>query len=230
MNDLHTLHIHSDSRSALQAIDNRKLQSQLVLDTVTKLNILGVQNVKVILYWIKAHFGYPGNEKADSEAKQGTRKETVDTIVGLNQTALKNKLWLNIYDRWKERWTNSGTCRMSKEFYEGPDKKKAKEVLKLSRKQLSTVIALTTGHNNLNYFKHLTKACETPLCRMCEEEDETFHHLWKECPVYSQEQREREGINLKEKRPQNHWTCKEVLKFANKEEIKQALKFQDPEQ
>ena len=47
------------------------------------------------------------------------------------------------------------------------------------------LIELITGHSNLNYVQHkIDPVNVSPLCRFCEEEDETFAHLLNECPCF----------------------------------------------
>ena len=67
------------------------------------------------------------------------------------------------------------------------------------------------------------------LCRFCEESDETFYHLWAECPVYNEQARLRQELLLKDGKDPSEWNPKELLKFANKDEIKTALTY-DPTQ
>ena len=72
---------------------------------------------------------------------------------------------------------------MSKAFYGGPLASKAKYIYKLSSMKLGRLIRLTSGHNHLNYFRSKLDPSISPLCRLCEEEDETFIHWITECPV-----------------------------------------------
>ena len=66
-------------------------------------------------------------------------------------------------------------CRMTKLFYDGPDRRVGKVVATLSRSDMTLFIHAVTGHNNLNYMNSIIIPDYTPLCRLCEEEDKTLN-------------------------------------------------------
>ena len=61
------------------------------------------------------------------------------------------------------------------------DKNKSKQLLKLPRHELGQVIQVLTGHAHLSYHDHVINKTTSPVCRFCEEEDETAFHLAAEC-------------------------------------------------
>ena len=61
--------LFSDSRAAIQSLDNTKYRSALVRDTITALNTLGAKVNRLELAWIKAHNNFCGKERADELAK-----------------------------------------------------------------------------------------------------------------------------------------------------------------
>ena len=63
------------------------------------------------------------------------------------------------------------------------------------------------------------------LCRFCEEEDETFDHLIKECPCFYLDR-----VDLLQNQPivnTTDWKPKTLLKFAEIDTIKNALSYND---
>ena len=62
------IHIYSDSKTALQALDSTKIKSKIVHETVQKLNRLGINNM-VNLGWVPGHSNIKGNDIADSLAR-----------------------------------------------------------------------------------------------------------------------------------------------------------------
>ena len=71
--------IHTDSKSALQAIQREDLKenSFLMSSIVACLQIHKVRNGPVWLNWIPSHIGIPGNESADRLANESLRSQTI---------------------------------------------------------------------------------------------------------------------------------------------------------
>ena len=53
--------------------------------------------------------------------------------------------------------------------------------LKINRTQSRAVTGLLTGHNTLRRRLHLMGLSDSPLCRRCGADDETFAHILCEC-------------------------------------------------
>ena len=78
-----------------------------------------------------------------------------------------------------------------KNFLPYPDRNKSKQILNLSRGQMRRLLELITGQSNLNYVQSkIYPEYVSPLCRFCEEEDETFAHLLNECPSFNSYRRD----------------------------------------
>ena len=114
-------------------------------------------------------------------AKQGGKDGKLVQI-GMPISEIKKKIKEFSESRWKDEWQKYKGARMSKLFYDGPDKNKAQKILQMSSYKVGRLVRLLSGHNNLNYFQNLIDGIN-PLCRLCEEEDETFDHWVTECPV-----------------------------------------------
>ena len=123
-----------------------------------------------------------------------------------------------VYHKWKEKGNALKKCRMTKLFYQGPDHKVGKVVARLGRQDLTLFIYATTGHSNLNYMNSKIIPDYTSLCRLCEEEDKSLHHLYEECPVFW-----RQRMEIQEDKTGNKkWTVQSVLKMAKIEDILEA--------
>ena len=201
--------IFSGSESSLKAMESGKITSWTVLDTIASLDLLAKTCRRVTLVWIKAHVGHEGNERADELAKQATTKKKLTTIAPPHsyiKALIKDKL----YQEWTKRWESEPTCRQTKQFFPRPDSKRSKELLKLARSQLSTIVQATTGHNSLAYPASLEDATINPLCGLCGEERETFHHFITNCPRLRETRIHTGNIDF----DQATWTQESVLEFA----------------
>ena len=109
--------IHSDSRAALQAINGNFVKSQEVLQTINKLNATSTCN-KVVLKWVKAHVGHPGNERADELAKQGAENQLLlaNNIPKLANTQVKSELREKTVAYFNKMWQAYPKCRQTKHF------------------------------------------------------------------------------------------------------------------
>ena len=213
--------IFCDSQAALMALDKWKVKSKTVMETMIALNELGETCQRLELCWVKAHNNYFGNERADELARNAVYENVILFSVPPPHSFFKLSLWEAIYEDWKTRWQNEPTCRMTKLFYPGPHKRKAKTVTKLSRNKSRRLIEIVTGQNNLNYIQNKVKNMEL-LCRFCEEEEETFDHLITECPCFRKQQWEfdkgQTWIGT------HNWTIDGIIKFSKISGIDRALK------
>ena len=75
--------IFSDSRSALQAIQNGSTtqRPEILAEIQAILTCLNNRDIKVFFQWVPSHVGIRGNEKADSAAKTGAQSDTAPQIV-----------------------------------------------------------------------------------------------------------------------------------------------------
>ena len=209
----------SDSQAALQALKSNKCTAMTVKDTHTALNSLANQAKLVRLTWIKAHVGLDGNELADEYAKLGTIDDSTQLATQTTGKEIKGATREYVYHKWKEKWRALKKCRMTKVFYHGPDRRVGKVVARLSRTDMTLFIHAITGHNNLNYMNSIIIPGYTPLCRFCEEEDESFQHLYEDCPVFWKQRMEIQ----KDKIGADNWTVQSVIRMAKIEDIREAM-------
>ncbi|KAK7092453.1 hypothetical protein V1264_008193 [Littorina saxatilis] len=151
----------SDALSVLQALENDKLPQQLLAKA---LHIVR-QTRRVVLQWIPAHCGIPGNERADELAKEGAVEDQPENSVSFSEQKTIIKALMR--------------PRTNRDDYHT-----------LSREQQVNLIRLRTGHNRLNaHMNRKFKLAPSPTCA-CGQEDQTAEHILQRCPLLDEERKE----------------------------------------
>ena len=197
--------IHTDSRSALQALTSNVITSKQVWRLRSLLEIVCRGN-DITLRWIKAHADHVGNEKADELAKKGANEidRTPSDIPCPSATAIRKELRKKVVKQWQHEWDNNHPCRQTKHFFPKIERNLAANFTDCNRKVFSAAIQLVTGHNWLNRHRSLarrprpeemdsddeTVAIIDALCRYCQEDEESSYHIFAKCPRYARVRRE----------------------------------------
>lgn len=212
----------SDSQAAVRAVNKREVTSLTVWQTITNLNKEGRSCTAFTIAWIKAHVGFEGNERADCLAKTGTTLSLEEEgHIPVANTIHKSMISDAALSVWSKEWIGYAGARQTKQFFPDIDTKVSKELLKLNRWKLSTVVGVITGHGNLRYHSHLKDPSLPRLCRFCSETDETFYHFFTQCPSFLQTRHLRcmssqPGEKLR-------WKLEDILFFIRLESISQLL-------
>ena len=195
--------IYTDSRSSLQALQSKTITSRQLQNLVNNLTLLGMRH-DVTLRWIKAHVGHSGNEKADELAKLGadTIDRRPDDLPEFSNKAIRKALRERVVEFWDQMWINNDPhlcdypCRQTKHFFPEIARKRSVLLTSCSRKVFTEAVHIVTGHNFFNRHQHLVHAGTGgenevyPMCRYCDEEEETSYHLVADCPQFVSIRRE----------------------------------------
>ena len=201
----------SDSQAAIAALNDLKVKSKTVLSCVKSLNFLG-QSCKIQIKWIKAHCGHPGNEFADYAAKVGTTNSNNRFDIKPPMSWAKNKIAQFINKIWIKRWTNLTDCRQTRIWFPSPNKNQSRILTNQSRRDLGLLVQMITGHNRLRRHESLINPNIDPICRWCNEDEETSWHVISECPALWRARRTVFGYHLIQNPPQN-WHVRNLQKF-----------------
>ncbi|XP_045492449.1 uncharacterized protein LOC123691907 [Colias croceus] len=153
----------SDSRSALQAV-TLSSPHPLAVQTRAALRKAALQRREVSLFWIKAHAGLKGNERADELAKEAA--------LGLRDTI----------SEWDRRYDVGGTAGVTKLFFPS-----AAAAYKVVRKMDIThhTTQVLTGHGGFAFYLNRFKLKDNPSCLCQPGVEETVPHLLLECPIFA---------------------------------------------
>lgn len=177
-----TFGIFTDSRSSLDTIVRYCSLHPLAVQARCNLKDCEVQNKKVQLFWIKAHAGLDGNERADQLAKDAALKLKTRPDYDLCPVSfVKRQIRLDTLDEWNRRYRSGDTAAVTKMFL--PD---AIQSFKIIRKLTPNgrLTQLMTGHGGFSEYLHRFKCKENPSC-ICEPGTiETVQHILLECPVH----------------------------------------------
>jgi ribonuclease HI len=171
--------IFSDSQAALRALDGPKVTSDLVVKCLNALSGLAGQN-DVILAWVPGHFGILGNEEDDRLARRasGLPLQGPEPALGIPRCSVRETIRAWTMKQHLCSWRYLTGHRYGKLFISGPCRKRADDLLKLSRHQLKIVVAILNGHAPVR--KHLLTMSlfeGDPTCRFCRKEVETVQHI-----------------------------------------------------
>jgi len=204
---VHSVHIFSDSTSAIQAIKHPTSNSKLIQLTWQSLSALDAR-YKWSLTWVRGHAGNKGNEEADTLAKAGTRWGVMGPppFIPIPFNYIKKAIKNFTLQQWNNYWVNRPDCRQTKLWFPKPELKKSQQILTKNRLEVGLLIRWLTGHCYLARHQSLIYPEINPTCNLCQQGEETPWHLLTECP----------HPLVQNKLPPDHWEVDPLLNLINK--------------
>ena len=99
------IHIMTDSKSAIQAIESSKPQRKDIVDKIkTNISKIISRGQNITLVWIPSHSGIKLNDEADILAKEGANKNQVSYNVGYSVPDINSRLTQHMDTKWKEEY------------------------------------------------------------------------------------------------------------------------------
>ncbi|KAK7102111.1 hypothetical protein V1264_020383 [Littorina saxatilis] len=144
----------TDALSVLEALAGGKLPHLMLMEKLHNVE----QQRRVVLQWLPAHCGIPGNERADKLAKLGAQGDQTDNPVNF----MEKKTLIKTVFR--------------------PQKRKDDYHL-LTRHEQVVLMRHRTGHNRLNaHMSQKIKLVPSSTCS-CGLEDQTTEHILQRCTI-----------------------------------------------
>jgi len=181
--DQQTIHIYVDNQGVLESIKGVWITDDLIMEAVNALNKLSVKN-SVELYWIPAHTGYSGNERADELAKKAAEGTpiSVEPFLPLSRKSVRSAIGIWARKQHESEWARRKDCRMTKQILPSISKGRG-YCIKLGRNSLRVLTQIVTGHSTLNERLKRMGLVESSTC-LCGTEDETRNHFLCKCDKY----------------------------------------------
>lgn len=187
-----SVNILSDSRSSLELLANPKLTHPLaktIKENIAKIRAAGKQ---VRLFWLRAHVGTEGNERADELAKAAATTTTAHPdYAEIPLSFVKRKIREETIQKWQDRYISSETGSITKTFL--PDVKKSYVFVRES-KLSPTLIQILTGHGGFGEYLHRFGLKDSPGCICDPNTSESVWHLIVDCPQFHQARHDLENL------------------------------------
>lgn len=143
------------------------------------------QGKAVAFYWIRAHAGLRGNERADALAKEAAlRVKRAPDYSKCPVSFIKRLIRKETLDEWNRRYQAGETASVTKIFL--PDAVAAYNIIR-KIKLTGTLTQVLTGHGGFSQYLHRFKCKENPSCNCDPSKEESVQHILFECPVHGME-------------------------------------------
>ena len=177
-----TVNILSDSRSSLELLANPKLLHPLAKAIVENISEIRAGGRQVRLFWLRAHVGTPGNERADELAKAAAAspKPTPD-YVEVPLSYVRRRIREESVQKWQDRYDTSTTGTVTKTFL--PNVDKAFRIVRGTR-LTPLQIQILTGHGGFGEYLHRFQLRSCPGCECDPNISESVWHILLQCPRF----------------------------------------------
>ena len=172
--------IFSDSQSVLQALESDPHSQDLTQIVLGTHHLKTSFGISLVMQWIPGHSQTPGNDRADTLAKRGSRQEQPNIPISFHTA--KQIIKTNSKQDWMDRWAQGKTGRAV--FKHMTTTKTNDCIDQLERKEQATIFRLRTQHIQLNLHLNRIKPEHPPMCPLCDYPYETVdHHLFHCAPL-----------------------------------------------
>ena len=167
--------IFSDSLSSLMAIQDRNSDTQLVSQIQELLMQLRYLAMSVTIYWVKAHVGVAGNERADQLAKSSRSYEAEPIELCAPLSFAKRNLRVALRIKWNDDWRTSQNGSWTRQIFDTVENRR-----KVGDIPLNFVLTqFLSGHGKFGSYLHRFTLRDNPHCECGALQDP--EHLMFDC-------------------------------------------------
>lgn len=175
------VNVLSDSRSSLELLRNPKTSHPLVKSIKENIGTIIAAGRTLRLFWLRAHVGTAGNERADELAKLAALTGTHRDYEEIPLSYVKRKIREESVRKWQDRYETSDTGRVTQTFF--PDIANAYRTTRVTKLTPFQVQALT-GHGGIAEYLYRFKLKDSPGCECDPNVPETVWHVLIDCPRF----------------------------------------------
>ena len=174
--------ILSDSKSSLELLRTATTAHPIGFEIRRAMRGIRAEGRDVKLFWVRAHVGTPGNERADILAKEAAlHKKTAPDYDRYPKSYAKRIIRADSVRTWQARCDASGTGEVTRLFF--PSVEEAHRIIRGMTLNFFQVQALT-GHGGFAEYLHRFKLREDPFCECDPLIAEDVLHDLIECPRF----------------------------------------------
>ncbi|XP_060809452.1 uncharacterized protein LOC132901769 [Amyelois transitella] len=176
------INILSDSRSSLELLCSTRLTHPLAKAIRESIAVIRSRGRRVRLFWLRAHVGTAGNERADELAKEGASKENLSPdYAEVPLSYVRRKIREESIARWQDRFDTASQGAVTRTFF--PDVSKAYSFVRGTNLN-HLHVQILTGHGGFGEYLHRFKLKDSPGCECDPNVSESVWHIILDCPRF----------------------------------------------
>ncbi|CAG9123686.1 unnamed protein product [Plutella xylostella] len=133
------------------------------------------------MFWLRAHVGTAGNERADELAKTAALHSTSHDYDKVPLSYVRKKIREESVRKWQDRYATSSTGAVTRKFL--PDVNQAYRITRTS-KLTPTHVQMLTGHGGIGEYLYRFKLKGSPGCDCDPNISESVWHIILDCPRF----------------------------------------------